>query len=205
MSRFEFTLSYRPGSRNTKPDALSRVFSPAVEVPDPDPILPPSCIIGAATWDIEVVVREAQRGEPDPGTGPPGRIFVPEAVCSQVLQWGHSSKLTCHPGVHRTLQFLQRRFWWPNMSRYAREFVSACSVCARGKASHLPPAGLLRPLPIPSHPWSHIAVDFVTGLPPSEGNDTVLTIVDRFSKCVHYVPLPKLPSALETAQLLVVS
>lgn len=38
---------------------------------------------------------------------------------------------------------------------------------------------------------------------PSEGNKTILTIVDRFSKAVHFVPLPKLPSALETANLLV--
>ena len=89
------------------------------------------------------------------------------------------------------------------MSADTRAFVSACSVCARSKSSHRAPAGLLRPLPIPNRPWSHIAVDFVTGLPPSEGNTTILTIVDRFSKSVHYVPLPKLPSALETADLLV--
>lgn len=25
--------------------------------------------------------------------------FVSEEVCFQLLQWGHSSKLTCHPGV----------------------------------------------------------------------------------------------------------
>ncbi|KAK9533156.1 hypothetical protein VZT92_008305 [Zoarces viviparus] len=50
---------------------------------------------------------------------------------------------------------------------------------------------------------SHIAVDFVTGLPPSGGNTTILTIVDRFSKAVHFIPLPKLPSAMETADLLV--
>ena len=55
---------------------------------------------------------------------------------------------------------------------------------------------------IPTRPWSHIALDFVTGLPTSEGNDTVLTIIDRFSKAVHYVPLPKLPSASEMADLL---
>ncbi len=64
-------------------------------------------------------------------------------------------------------------------------------------------AGFLRPLPIPSPPWSHIALDFVTGLPPSAGNTVVLTVVDRFSKAAHFIPLPKLPSAKETAQLMV--
>ena len=40
----------------------------------------------------------------------------------------------------------------------------------------------------------------LTGLPMSQGNTTILTIVDRFSKLVHFVPLPKLPSAKETAE-----
>ena len=156
-----------------------------------------------ASWEIEAIVTKAQEQQPDPGTGPPGRRFVPDPARSQVLQWAHSSKLTCHPGFHRTLQFLRQSFWWPSMYRDTRQFIAACSVCARGKASHQPPAGLLRPLPVPSRPWSHIALDFVTGLPPSEGNTVILTVVDRFSKSVHYVPLPKLPTALETARLLV--
>lgn len=41
-----------------------------------------------------------------------------------------------------------------------------------GKSSHQPPASLLHPLPVPRYPWSHIAVDFVTGLPPSKGKSS---------------------------------
>lgn len=81
-----------------------------------------------------------------------------------------------------------------------REYVAACSV--RSKASHCPPAGQLFPLPMPGWPWSHIALDFVTGLPPSQGNDKILTIVDQFSKSVHFIALSKLPTACETADLL---
>lgn len=83
-------------------------------------------------------------------------------------------------------------------------FVAACTVCMRSKSSHRPSAGLLQPLPHPTPPpRSHIAVDFVTGLPPSEGNTAILTVVDRFSKVEHFVPLPKLPTTLETANLLI--
>lgn len=203
LGRFQFTLSYRPGSRNIKPDALSRQFSSPVEDLPVETILPASCVVGAARWEVEQLVQEALRDQPAPEDCPQDRLFVPPTARSSVLQWGHASKIACHPGSHRTLTLLRQRFWWPTIAADTREFVSACSVCARSKSSHQAPAGLLRPLPIPHRPWSHIAVDFVTGLPPSEGNTVILTIVDRFSKAVHFVPLPKLPSALETANLLV--
>ncbi len=81
--------------------------------------------------------------------------------------------------------------------------MAACSVCAQNKTSNKPPIGLLRPLPIPTRPWSHIALDFVTGLPTSRGDTVILTVVDRFSKAAHFIPLPKLPSAKETALVVV--
>ncbi len=55
------------------------------------------------------------------------------------------------------------------MARDIHDFVLACSVCATSKTSNRPPDGLLRPLSVPSRPWSHIALDFVTALPPSNG------------------------------------
>ena len=88
------------------------------------------------------------------------------------------------------------------MEREVREYVGACPVCARNKTSSRAPVGLLRPLSIPSLPWSEISVDFVTGLPESKGNTTILTVVDRFSKMVHFIVLPKLPSAKETAEVM---
>ena len=45
-------------------------------------------------------------------------------------------------------------------------------------------------------------MDFVTGLPVSQGNTTVLTVVDRFSKMAKFIALPKLPSAKETAEVM---
>lgn len=46
-------------------------------------------------------------------------------------------------------------------------------------------------------------MDFVLGLPPSDGNTVVLTIVDCFSKSAHFVTLQKLSSAAKTTELLV--
>ena len=204
LGRFDFTLTYRPGSKNVKADALSRQFSSVSSAvqESSDTVLPPTRVVGAVTWPIDSVIKEALQAQPDPGNGPPNRQFVPDAARPQVLEWGHSSPVACHPGERRTAEFIGRRFWWPTLKKDVREFVAACTICARSKASHRPPAGLLQPLPIPNRPWSHIGMDFVTGLPVSQGNDTILTVVDRFSKAVHLVPLPKLPSAAETADLL---
>ncbi len=153
---FNFTLTYRPSSRNIKSDALSRQFT-AETSSEPDPILPPSCITAAITWEIESCVHQAQQNQPDPGNGPPNTLFVPDSVCSEVLQWGHSTRLICHPGVNHSLVFLCRHFWWHTMEK-----DTACSVYVRNKTSTRPTSGLLRPLTVPSRPWSHIALDFIT-------------------------------------------
>lgn len=71
------------------------------------------------------------------------------------------------------------------MSCDTRAFISASSVCAHSESSHQPLVGQLRPLPAPTRPWSHIAVDFITGHPPSNGNTTILTIFNHFSKVLR--------------------
>uniref|UniRef100_A0A3Q3B5M5 Gypsy retrotransposon integrase-like protein 1 n=1 Tax=Kryptolebias marmoratus TaxID=37003 RepID=A0A3Q3B5M5_KRYMA len=203
FARFNFILTYRPGTKNIKADALSRQFSATDSPKSEVNVLPESCFVGSLTWEIENTIAVAQRTEPDPGTGPRGRRFVPESVVGKVLDWVHNHRFTCHPGITRMTTFAQRHFWWPTMTADIKEYVSACQTCARNKSLHQPPSGLLQPLPVPARPWSHISLDFVTGLPPSEGNTVILNIVDRFSKSAHFIPLTKLPSALETAQLLV--
>lgn len=82
FTRFCFTITYRPGSRNVKPDALSRQFTASDDQTHESPILPPTCVIGALSWEIKSTIREAQQAEPDPGTGPPGLLFVPTSVRS---------------------------------------------------------------------------------------------------------------------------
>lgn len=112
---------------------------------EPDLILPPSCFLRAASWQVAERVLEARQSAPDP----PNQLFVPEAVRSDVLQWAHASNLTCHPGVNCTLQFLQQQFWLAFLTRDTRDYIVACPVCAWGKSSHQPPAALLLPLEIP--------------------------------------------------------
>lgn len=202
FNRFSFSLSYRPGSRNVKPDALSRLFDPEPVAKEPEAILPLTCVVGAVTWQIENEVKQANGETPPPSGCPATRLFVPVELRPQVIHWAHTSLLSCHPGVRRTMFVISRRFWWPAMEPEVREYVEACSVCARNKTSSTSRMGLLQPLPIPSRPWSDISIDFVTGLPVSQGNTTVLTVVDRFSKMARFIALPKLPSAKKTAEVM---
>jgi hypothetical protein len=67
--------------------------------------------------------------------------------------------------------------------------MRSCPTCQWYKSEHLHPAGLLMPLPVPSAVWANIGLDFVEALPRVNGKTIILSIVDRFSKYCHFVPL----------------
>ena len=52
------------------------------------------------------------------------------------------------------------------LAKDMRIYVSSCSVCAQCRAPRHLLKGKLHPLPVPQRPWSHLSVDFLTGLPP---------------------------------------
>lgn len=49
------------------------------------------------------------------------------------------------------------------------------------------PHGLPRPLSIAMQVWREIFKDFITGLPKSQGKDTIMAVVHRLSKLTHFV------------------
>lgn len=93
---------------------------------------------------------------------------------------------TGHEGVQKTLHRLRANFHVPHDRRLVQDFVRSC---ARNKSEHLHPAGLLQLLPVPSRIWDDIGLDFVEGLPRVHGKLIILTVVDRFSKYAHFIPL----------------
>ena len=73
-----------------------------------------------------------------------------------------------HFGVKKTEDILATHFFWPKMRRDIERFVARCTTCQKAK-SRLNPHGLYMPLPVPSVPWEDISMDFVLGLPRTEG------------------------------------
>ena len=94
-----------------------------------------------------------------------------------------------HEGVQRTLHRLRRDIHAPNLRMVVQDFVCSCPTCQLYKTEHLQPAGLLLPLPVPSAVWADIALDFIEGLLKVGGKSVILTVVDRFSKYCHFLPL----------------
>lgn len=84
FERFNLTLTYHPGSRKIKPDAMSQQFTP--DELSEETFLPHSRVVASLTWEIESIVCRAHAQQPDPGNGPPNSLFVPDSVQSQLLQ-----------------------------------------------------------------------------------------------------------------------
>ncbi|KAI2663199.1 Transposon Tf2-6 polyprotein [Labeo rohita] len=202
FTRFDFVINYRPGSQNTKADALSRVHESEHATQPPETILPSSVIVAPIAWDLMTEITEAQTQDPPPADCPGDRTYVPAALRQRVLSEVHSVPSSGHPGIEATLHLLRNRFWWATLHSDTITFIKQCITCNTSKAQRQLPAGLLQPLPVPKRPWSHLAVDFVTDLPSSQGHTTILSVVDRFSKGCRFIPFPKLPSAMETAEAL---
>ncbi|KAI2667222.1 Transposon Tf2-11 polyprotein [Labeo rohita] len=201
FTRFNYKITYRPGSKNISADALSRLHSPEQSV-EPESIVPSNLIISPIVWEIDEDIRNATLQEAAPPECPEGKIYVPLALRQTLLDTAHRSPGSGHPGSQRTLSLVRSRYWWPSMRRDTIRYVQSCSVCAMSTSPRQLPTGKLVPLPIPQRPWSHIGVDFVTDLPAAEGNTCILVMVDRFSKMCKFFPLKGLPTAMETAETL---
>ena len=198
FTRFHFTISYRPGSKNVKADALSRCHAPETISEEPEPILPEGLLVSPITWSAETIPSSNASANTPPGS-PPDRQYITRTRHTPLIHAAHTSLGTGHPGVNETLSLLKERFWWPNMASEVRRYVQGCKECAISKSPRHLPSGKLLPLPVPNRPWSHLGVDFVTDLPLSGNCTCICVVVDRFSKSCRLIPLKGLPTAMETA------
>ncbi|GJW86199.1 putative reverse transcriptase domain-containing protein [Tanacetum coccineum] len=106
-----------------------------------------------------------------------GRSWLPcyGNLRTVIMHESHKSKYSIHPGSDKMYQDMKKLYWWPNMKADIATYVSKCLTCAKVKAEHQRPSGLLVQPKIPEWKWDNITMDFVTKLPKtSQGSVTNL-------------------------------
>jgi hypothetical protein len=130
------------------------------------------------------------------------RLCIPQCSLRRaIIQEVHGGGLAGHFGRDKTLALVQENFFWPKLAHDVECFVKSCRICQIAK-SHNKNTGLYTPLLVPKAPWEDISLDFVLGLPRTQRNkDSIMVVVDRFSKMAHFVPCNKTADTSHIADL----
>ena len=117
-------------------------------------------------------------------------IYVPDSsdLRLRILRYKHDHILAGHPGQNKTVELIRREYTWPGLRELVKKYCKSCTTCMRSKPQRHKPYGLLKQLPIPERPWNSISMDFIETLPTSDGSDSILVIVDRFTKQAIFIP-----------------
>ena len=117
--------------------------------------------------------------------------YIPEdkALRRTIMEGEHDSCIAGHFGTYKTNGSVQANFFWPKMDEHITEYVRTCDVCQRSKTIRPKKFGLLEPIDVPMRLWNAISMDFIVGLPESQGYTRIWVIVDGFLKMAHFIPL----------------
>ena len=151
---------------------------------------------GAWTWDSQGLLKYNDKLY----------VLKEASVRKELLRRHHDDPLAGLFCVDKTSKLMSRKYYWSSMKADVKEYVNTCDVCKRVKVKRHRPYGELNALPQPTGPWKEITMDFITDLPPSKrrGNvyDTILVVVDRYTKGVRYIPTTKKITAPQLEELL---
>lgn len=113
------------------------------------------------------------------------RPFVPTEYRRAVFDSIHGLS---HPGIRATQKAITMRYVWPGVNKQVRQWAQSCIPCQRSKVNRHVKAPLSA-FSAPDARFSHVHIDLVGPLPPSNGYTYVLTCVDRFTRWPVAVPI----------------
>ncbi|GKC00196.1 putative reverse transcriptase domain-containing protein, partial [Tanacetum coccineum] len=168
LSDYDCDIRYHLGKENVVANALS----PQIEALKPEN-LEKEDVGGMIRRDIP---KEKLEPRADGTLCLNGRSWLPcyDDLRSVIMHESHKSKYSIHPGSEKMYQDMKKLYWWLNMKADIATYVSKCLTCAKVKAEHQRPSGLLVQPAIPEWKWDNITMDFITKLPKSsQGFDTI--------------------------------
>jgi len=127
------------------------------------------------------------------------RLCIPESMVEDVLRQNHDD--IGHPGIRKTYLSISNRYYIRRLSTRVRQYVNNCSVCQTSKPTNEQLMGKLFPIET-TEPNHTLSLDFITGLPLSEGKyNALLTVTDKLTKAIRLIPCTTETSAEDTARL----
>ncbi|GJW88110.1 putative reverse transcriptase domain-containing protein [Tanacetum coccineum] len=208
---YDCEIRYHPGKENLVADALSRkewnkplrvrALVMTISLNLPKQILEaqtePQKLENLKNEDVGGMIRKdipKEKLEPcaDGTLCLNGRSWLPcyGDFRTVIVHESHKSKYSIHPGFGKMYQDMKKLYWWPNIKADIATYVSKCLTCAKVKAEHQIPSGLLVQPEIPQWKQDNITIDFIIKLPKSsQGYDTIWVIVERLTKSVIFVPM----------------
>nr|GEU96484.1 putative reverse transcriptase domain-containing protein [Tanacetum cinerariifolium] len=108
-----------------------------------------------------------------------------------IMYESHKLKYSIHPGSDKMYQDMKKLYWWPNMKADIATYVRKCLTCAKVKAEHQRPSGLLVQPEIPQ--WKSLQKDLGTTLDMStvyhpqtdeQSERTIQNLKDILRACV---------------------
>src|SRR4051812_23199833 len=104
-------------------------------------------------------------------------------IRKSILEEGHRSGFSIHPGATKMYHDLKKLFWWPGMKKEIAEFVYACLICQKSKIEHKKPSVLMDPFFFRVWKGDGIYMDFLSVFPKTSRNcDPIWIIVARLKK-----------------------
>jgi len=136
-----------------------------------------------------------------------GHNYVPKdrELRREILQQYHDAPTAGHPGEIETYNSITKDYWWPGMCIFVNNYVKGCAHCQKFKINRQPAKPPLNPVDKPksTRPFSQTSMDFIVDLPPIDGYDSIMSVVDHgLSKGVILIPCNKKITSDQSAQLL---